>query len=309
MDKQRSKLLMLVGPTGSGKSKLGIQLAQALETEIISADSRYLYRQLNIGTAKPSPEELSQVMHHMVDCTDLDSPWSIAEYKTAVEKIIDNLNNNGKVPLIVGGTGQYIRSFSQNWIIPEIEADDHFRQVIERIGDDIGFEQLHRNLAVLDPVASSLIDYRNHRRTIRALEVILKTGKRFSEVRIKDELPYDLLILGLSWERQELYQRIDQRIEEMLEAGFLQEVECLLTAGYKNDLVKMGVIGYTELISYLEGSISLDEAVMLIKRNTRKYVRRQANWFKPEDHGINWFNAKDPDILEKMLDLICLRYF
>ena len=309
MDKQRPKLLMLVGPTGSGKSKLGIQLAQALETEIISADSRYLYRQLNIGTAKPSPEELSQVMHHMVDCADLDSPWSIGEYKTAVEKIIDNLNNNGKVPLIVGGTGQYIRSFSQNWIIPEIEADEHFRHVIERIGDDIGFEQLHRNLAVLDPVASSLIDYRNHRRTIRALEVILKTGKRFSEVRIKDELPYDLLILGLSWERQELYQRIDQRIEEMLESGFLQEVECLLTAGYRNDLIKMGVIGYTELISYLEGSISLDEAVMLIKRNTRKYVRRQANWFKPDDQDINWFNAKDPDILEKMLDLVCLRFF
>jgi len=300
---------MLVGPTGSGKSSLAIQLALALDTDIISADSRYLYRQLNIGTAKPTPGELSRVRHHMVDCADLDSPWSIGEYKSSVEKIIPELNSNSKIPLMVGGTGQYIRAFSQNWQIPEIEPDNHLRVVLEKIGEEIGFEKMYENLAVIDPEAAKFIDHRNYRRTIRALEVFLTTGKRFSELRTKGESRFDLLILGLAWERQELYERIDERIEKMLEEGFIQEVEGLLAAGYRENLDRMGVIGYSELTSYLDGLISLEEAVALIKRNTRKYVRRQANWFKPNNPEITWFNAKDPDILEKMLDRIRLRYF
>ncbi|NLB70557.1 MAG: tRNA (adenosine(37)-N6)-dimethylallyltransferase MiaA [Chloroflexi bacterium] len=309
MDSPKPKLLMLVGPTGSGKSSLAIQLALALDTDIISADSRYLYRQLNIGTAKPTPGELSRVRHHMVDCADLDSPWSIGEYKSSVEKIIPELNSNSKIPLMVGGTGQYIRAFSQNWQIPEIEPDNHLRVVLEKIGEEIGFEKMYENLAVIDPEAAKFIDHRNYRRTIRALEVFLTTGKRFSELRTKGESRFDLLILGLAWERQELYERIDERIEKMLEEGFIQEVEGLLAAGYRENLDRMGVIGYSELTSYLDGLISLEEAVALIKRNTRKYVRRQANWFKPNNPEITWFNAKDPDILEKMLDRIRLRYF
>ena len=309
MDSPKPKLLMLVGPTGSGKSSLAIQLALALDTDIISADSRYLYRQLNIGTAKPTPGELSRVRHHMVDCADLDSPWSIGEYKSSVEKIIPELNSNSKIPLMVGGTGQYIRAFSQNWQIPEIEPDNHLRVVLEKIGEEIGFEKMYENLAVIDPEAAKFIDHRNYRRTIRALEVFLSTGKRFSELRTKGESRFDLLILGLAWERQELYERIDERIEKMLEEGFIQEVEGLLAAGYRENLDRMGVIGYSELTSYLDGLISLEEAVALIKRNTRKYVRRQANWFKPNNPEITWFNAKDPDILEKMLDRIRLRYF
>lgn len=309
MDSPKPKLLMLVGPTGSGKSSLAIQLALALDTDIISADSRYLYRQLNIGTAKPTPGELSRVRHHMVDCADLDSPWSIGEYKSSVEKIIPELNSNSKIPLMVGGTGQYIRAFSQNWQILEIEPDNHLRVVLEKIGEEIGFEKMYENLAVIDPEAAKFIDHRNYRRTIRALEVFLTTGKRFSELRTKGESRFDLLILGLAWERQELYERIDERIEKMLEEGFIQEVEGLLAAGYRENLDRMGVIGYSELTSYLDGLISLEEAVALIKRNTRKYVRRQANWFKPNNPEITWFNAKDPDILEKMLDRIRLRYF
>lgn len=309
MDSPKPKLLMLVGPTGSGKSSLAIQLALALDTDIISADSRYLYRQLNIGTAKPTPGELSRVRHHMVDCADLDSPWSIGEYKSSVEKIFLELNSHSKIPLMVGGTGQYIRAFSQNWQIPEIEPDNHLRVVLEKIGEEIGFEKMYENLAVIDPEAAKFIDHRNYRRTIRALEVFLTTGKRFSELRTKGESRFDLLILGLAWERQELYERIDERIEKMLEEGFIQEVEGLLAAGYRENLDRMGVIGYSELTSYLDGLISLEEAVALIKRNTRKYVRRQANWFKPNNPEITWFNAKDPDILEKMLDRIRLRYF
>jgi len=304
LNQNKPRLIILLGPTASGKSSLAIQLAQELNTEIISADSRYLYRQMNIGTAKPSPEELALVRHHMVDCADLDQPWSIGEYKSKVEDLILKINNAGKIPLMAGGTGQYIRAFMQNWQIPEIEADEKLRDAIEKIGQEQGFEKLHQQLAVLDPNAAKLIDWRNHRRTVRALEVILTTGQQFSKQRRSSESPYDLLVIGLHWERAELYQRIDQRIETMLSEGFLEEVEALIENGYKADLLKMGVIGYSELISHLDGEISMDEAIMLIKRNTRKYVRRQANWFKPDNPDINWLDAKDPVILTKMIQMI-----
>jgi len=308
MIKQKPKLIILIGPTASGKTRLSIELAKALDTEIISADSRYLYKPLNIGTAKPSPEELSQVKHHLIDCADLDSPWSLGEYKEHAETLIFQLNEEGKVPVLSGGTGQYIRAISQNWQVPELEADHRMRDVIEKIGQEIGFDALYEKLKVLDPQAAEFIDYQNHRRTVRALEVIFKTGRRFSESRTKSESPFEILTIGLQWERQELYQRIDNRIEQMLSHGFEDEVRGLVSQGYKNALLKMGVISYTEMISYLDGEISLEEAVMLIKRNTRKYVRRQANWFKPTDPEINWLDAKDPAILEKMLGLVRTKF-
>jgi len=304
MSENQPKVIMLVGPTASGKTGLAIQLAQALKTEIISADSRYLYRQLNIGTAKPTEQELSQVRHHLVDCADLDQPWSIGQYKEEAERLIQRLNKDGKIPVLTGGTGQYIRAIRQNWQIPELEADTRLRHTLEIIGEKIGFETLYENLRVMDPTAADFIDYRNHRRTVRALEVIFKTGIRFSQIRSKDESPFDSLIIGLHWQREELYQRIDNRIDQMLEGGFIEEVRDLVSNGYKEPLLRMGVIGYTEVIAFLDNQIDLEETKTLIKRNTRKYVRRQANWFKPTDPEIHWLNAQDPAILEKMLDLV-----
>lgn len=308
MSEPKPKLIMLIGPTASGKTGLAIRLAQAINSEIISADSRYLYRQLNIGTAKPTPEELAQVPHHLINCADLEQPWSIGEYKEKAENHIFNLNAEGKLPILTGGTGQYIRAIRQNWQIPELEPDERMRSVLEAIGNEIGFEKLHENLEFLDPEAASFIDYRNHRRTVRALEVIFKTGIRFSQIRSKETSLFDSLIIGLELKREELYQRIDARIEQMLKEGFLDEVRDLLDRGYKEALLKMRVIGYSELISFLDGEISLEDALTLIKRNTRKYVRRQVNWFKPSDPEIHWLNAQDPDILEKMLDLVTIRF-
>ena len=308
MSEPKPKLIMLIGPTASGKTGLAIRLAQALNAEIISADSRYLYRQLNIGTAKPTPEELAEVPHHLINCADLEQPWSIGEYKEKAEDLIFNLNAEGKLPILTGGTGQYIRAIRQNWQIPELEPDERMRSVLEAIGNEIGFEKLHENLEFLDPEAASFIDYRNHRRTVRALEVIFKTGIRFSQIRSRETSLFDSLIIGLEWNREELYQRIDARIDQMLKEGFLDEVRDLLDRGYKEDLLKMRVIGYSELISFLDGEISLEDALVLIKRNTRKYVRRQVNWFKPADPEIHWLNAQDPDILEKMLDLVTIRF-
>jgi tRNA dimethylallyltransferase len=308
MSDNKPKLIILLGPTASGKTGLAIQLAQALNTEIISADSRYLYKELNIGTAKPTQDELAQVRHHLINCAILDQPWSIGEYKTEAEKLIQRLNDEGKIPILSGGTGQYIRAIRQNWQIPELEADDCMRTVIEGIGKEVGFEKLHDNLRVIDPEAASFIDFRNHRRTVRALEVIFKTGVRFSQIRSKETSPYDSLIIGLEWERKELYERIDSRIEQMLQEGFIEEVRQLIENGYKNALLKMGVIGYSELIAFLDGQTSLEEAVVLIKRNTRKYVRRQVNWFKPTDPEIHWLKAQDPAILKKMLDLVRAKF-
>ena len=308
MSELKPRLIMLVGPTASGKTGLAIQLAHALGSEVISADSRYLYRQLSIGTAKPTPAELAQVRHHLIDVAELDKPWSIGEWKTEAEKLIFQLNSQGKIPVMTGGTGQYIRAIRQNWQIPELEADDRLRNTIERIGGSIGFEKLHEILALLDPEAANLIDYRNHRRTVRALEVIFKSGVRFSDVRTKTEPRFKILIIGLHWQREMLYQRIDERIDRMFDEGFISEVRSLVDQGYKHDLLKMGVIGYSEVIAFLDGTISLEEAKILIRRNTRKYVRRQVNWFKPNDADINWLDAKDPAILGKMLDLVSQKF-
>ena len=308
MSEVKPRLIMLVGPTASGKTGAAIELAQALGSEVISADSRYLYRQLSVGTAKPTPAELAQVRHHLIDVAELSQPWSIGEWKTEAEKLIFQLNSEGKIPVLTGGTGQYIRAIRQNWQIPELEADNRMRNTIERIGESIGFERLHEVLAKLDPEAAKLIDYRNHRRTVRALEVIFMSGVRFSEVRTKTDPPFNILTIGLHWQREMLYQRIDDRIDRMFDEGFISEVCNLVDQGYRQDLLTMGVIGYSEVIACFDGKISLEEAKILIKRNTRKYVRRQANWFKPSDAEIHWLDAKDPAILDNMLDLVSQKY-
>ncbi|MFZ3070389.1 MAG: tRNA (adenosine(37)-N6)-dimethylallyltransferase MiaA [Anaerolineaceae bacterium] len=298
------KLLILVGATGSGKSALAIKLAHVVDAEIISADSRYLYRDLNIGTAKPPPQELASVPHHLVDVTDLDNPWSLGLYQQEAHRFILDINKRGKLPLLVGGTGQYIRAILQNWEVPSQIPVETLRTAIEAWGEEIGFQTLHQKLSLIDPRAAKAIDFRNKRRTIRALEVIFSTGQRFSDLRTKTQSPYHVLTIGIDWPRNLLYQRIDHRIEEMMQQGFIDEVRSLKEQSYTEALKHIGIIGYTEISDYLDGLISRDAAIMLIKRNTRVYVRRQANWFKPTDPTIHWFNATDPAMFENMLDLI-----
>lgn len=298
------RLIMLVGPTGSGKSTLAIQVCKALSGEIISADSRYLYQELNIGTAKPSPSELGCVPHHLINVTTLDEPWSLGLFQREAHKHIQSINDRGKLPILVGGTGQYVRAVLENWEIPAQVPLHTMRSAIEAWGERIGFEALHKRLEQIDPQAAARIDFRNKRRTIRALEVIFATGRRFSSQRKKSSSPYQTIVLGLEWPRELLYARIDARIEEMIAHGFIQEVQALKEAGRSEVLRRMGIIGYPEILSYLEGKMPLVEAISLIRRNTRVYVRRQANWFKPSDPQICWFKASDPAVLEKMLDLI-----
>lgn len=303
-DINKTPIIFLLGPTASGKTSLAIRLAQELDTEIISADSRYLYRELNIGTAKPTEAELKMVKHHLIDVTSVSEIWSLGEYLKAIKEPINNLHSKGKIPVLVGGTGQYYRAIAQGWQVPKLPPNPALRTAIENWGNDIGFDALHQKLSYIDPNAAKNIDHRNHRRTVRAWEVILATGELFSEQRQKGETPYKTLSIGIEWDRPILYERIDKRIDQMFKDGLIEEVKDLMNKGLTDAVKKIGVIGYAETIAYLENEISFDDCIMLIKRHTRQFVRRQANWFKPGDPNIHWFKATDPAYYEKILGLI-----
>jgi len=289
MTNEKKPLVVIVGPTAVGKTAASIELALRLGGEIISADSRLLFRGMDIGTAKPTPDEMQDVPHHLINVADPDENWSLAIYQRQAYKVIDDIHRRGKLPFLVGGTGQYIRSIIEGWRIPPQSPDSELRQALNHWADQLGAETLHERLRRLDPDAAEKIDYRNTRRTIRALEVIFRTGQRFSELRRRQECRYRAVVLGINRPRPELYARIDRRIDEMMESGWVDEVRGLLLQGYSADLPTMSAIGYREIIQYLQGEITYEEAVILIKRNTRTFVRRQANWFKPDDYRITWF--------------------
>lgn len=301
--KEKAPLIVIVGPTAVGKTSTAIALAKIFNGEIISADSRQLYRKMVIGTAKPTEEEQKAVPHHLIDVADPDEGWNLAIYQQEAYRIIDDIHQRGKLPLLVGGTGQYIRSIIEGWHIPPQRPDIKLRDALNNWADAIGPKGLYERLKMLDPEAASNIDHRNLRRTVRALEVIFKTGERFSELRNRQECPYKPIILGIERPREALYERVDQRIDQMLEAGLVDEVRSLLDAGYSPDLRTMSAIGYGEIIKYLKGEIGYEEAVTLIKRNTRTFVRRQANWFKPDDPRITWVEASD-EMVDQMEEII-----
>lgn len=284
-------LVVILGPTAVGKTEIAIQLAERLGGEIVSADSRLFYRGMDIGTAKPTPAERRRVPHHLIDVADPDEIWSLAIFQDAARRVIAGIHSRQRLPLLVGGTGQYIRAVIEGWQVPQIAPDPQWRAALEGWAEQVGAQGLHARLARLDPQAAMIIDPRNMRRTLRALEVILRTGHRFSKLRGRDGSPYRTLRLGLTRPRPELYVQIDKRIEGMLAAGLLAEVQALLQAGYSPGLPTLSAIGYQEMIAYLEGKISLEEAIARMKRRTRQFVRRQANWFKESDPEIRWFRV------------------
>ncbi len=287
----RPPLVVLLGPTAVGKTEIAIRLAEALGGEIVSADSRLFYRGMDIGTAKPSPSELARVPHHLVDVSDPDQVWSLALFQKAAHQAIHEIHQRGRLPFLVGGTGQYIHAVTEGWDLPQVKPDSRLRGILERWSTEIGAQGLYQRLAVLDPQAAAGMDPFNVRRTVRALEVILSTGRSFSQQKRRFEPPYRTLQVGLYRPRPELYARIDARIQAMLEAGFVDEVRSLLEKGYSPELPTLSAIGYGEMIAFLQGKITLEAAVAQMKRKTRIFVRRQANWFKESDPEIHWFRA------------------
>jgi len=286
-------LVLIVGPTAVGKTELAIQLAERMHGEIVSADSRLFYRGMDIGTAKPTSEELARVPHHLIDIADPDEILSLAVFQQKASEIIAAIHARNHVPFLVGGTGQYIRAVTQGWTPPEVEPDEKLRLELEREKAEHGIYWLHDKLQDLDPEAAAKIDARNYRRTIRALEVIRSTGRKFSEQRGQGESAYHLITVGLMRPRAELYERVDKRIDVMFENGFVEEVKTLLAKDYSPSLPTMSAIGYRECIRVIQGDLSEENAKAEIRRATRVFVRRQANWFKESDPNIKWFNVEE----------------
>jgi len=296
-------LIVILGSTAVGKTGLALQLTERLDGEIISADSTLFYRGMDIGTAKPSEEERQRVPHHLIDVAEPDETWSLALFQQRAQEAIAAIHARGGLPLLVGGTGQYLRAVTRGWQGPAVQPDPRLRLALERWAEQIGKQGLHDRLGQLDPQAAQQIDARNLRRTVRALEVILTSGRPFSEQRRQGPSAYRLLQIGLTRPRPELYARIDARVEAMLELGLVDEVRSLLAKGYSPQLPSLSAIGYREVIAYLHGQLTLAECEAQIKRATRVLVRRQANWFKPDDPQIQWFQT-EPDPLDAIETLI-----
>lgn len=298
--RQRRPLLVLVGQTAVGKTALSLALARQFNGEIVSADSRLFYRGMDIGTAKPSPAEQAAVPHHLIDICDPAETVTLAEYQTRAYATIDQIHQNGRLPILVGGTGQYIRAVVEGWGIPRVPPQPRLRAALAELGG----ETLARWLQTLDPDAAERIDSRNVRRVIRALEVTLVSGQKISVLQQKQPPPYDTLMIGLHREREVLYARIDARIEQMMAVGLLDEVAQLRQAEYGRSVPAMSGIGYRQLLDYLAGEMTLAEAVERIKYETHRFARQQGTWFRLDDPAIVWFDMERAGVETAVLDRV-----
>jgi tRNA dimethylallyltransferase len=291
---------VIVGQTAVGKTALSLQLAAELNGEIISADSRLFYRGLDIGTAKPTPAERALVPHHLIDICEPDDLVTLGEYQRLAYAATDDVLARGKLPFLVGGTGQYVTAVIEGWGIPKVPPQPRLRRALAQLGGD----ELARWLAELDTEAAEKIDPRNVRRVIRALEVTLVSGLRISELQRKTPPPYDICMIGLTCEREKLYERIDARVESMMAGGFLDEMKQLYEAGYSRQLPAMSGLGYRQLFAFFEGEMSLEDVVERIKFETHRFARQQATWFRQDDPRIHWFDLGEEGVATAVLTFI-----
>jgi tRNA dimethylallyltransferase len=302
--KSSASIPILVGPTGVGKTELSIRLADCLGAEIVSIDSRLFYRGMDIGTAKPSYAERERIPHHLIDIADPRETLSLSTFQKLATETIGDIQLRGKIPLLVGGSGQYARAITQGWTPPEVAPDNKLRAELENKAKTEGVYCLYEELMRLDPEAALKIDPRNVRRTIRALEVIYVSGKKFSDQRGRSDHSKEFTMLGLTRSRPELYQRVDIRVDRMFSDGLLEEVRRLLDAGVSPQLPAMSSIGYRECVLVLQGFLSTEEAKTMMRRATRVLIRRQSNWFKTSDPLIKWFDAStfsETEIISKIV--------
>lgn len=298
-------VVVIVGPTAVGKTAIAIRVAERLATEILSADCAQVYRFMDIGTGKPSAQDRARVPHHMVDILRPDERSSAAEFAARARAIIDRLNARGMVPLVVGGSGLYVRGIMQGFF-PAQGADWALRQELAEEAAVRGVEHLHRELARVDPEAAAGIQPHDLRRVIRALEVCLRSRNPISALQREHAggaRVYPGVVIGLCRERRELYRRIEDRVDAMMAAGWLEEVRRLRAMGYTADLLAMQAIGYPQLFAHLEGRVGLVEAVREIKSDTRRYAKRQLTWFRHMD-GVRWINLSELGTTEEAVDAV-----
>jgi len=295
VDEADIRLLCIVGPTAVGKTDLALRLARQVPAEAVSADSRQVYRYMDIGTAKATPEERVLLAHHLIDLVDPDDTLTLAQFLDLAKRAIADIHARGRCPILVGGTGLYVRALLEGWTVPKAPPDEAFRQCMQELAEREGSEAVARRLAEVDSEAAARIDPRNLRRVIRALEVHHTTGQPISELQRKRPPGYDVWTIGLTCPRDRLYARIDARVERMLAAGLEAEVRELLERGYDRELPSMSGLGYRQMAAYLVGEVSLEEAVQEIKRATRRFVRQQFNWFRLSAGWITWYDVTEVD--------------
>ncbi|EEH97892.1 tRNA (adenosine(37)-N6)-dimethylallyltransferase MiaA [Clostridium tertium] len=285
----KEKVLVIAGPTAVGKTDLSIKLAKELNGEIISTDSMQIYKYMDIGSAKITKEEMCGVPHHMIDVVDPSTPFSVADYKEMAQKCIDDIISRGKLPILTGGTGLYINALTCNMNFTEAENDLKYRSELEELAEKHGNEYIHNMLKDIDPISYKEIHYNNRKRVIRALEVYKLTKKPFSSFNAGEEFyngPYDVTYYVLNMDREKLYNRINLRVDMMMDKGLLEECIKLKEMGYNSSVQSMQGIGYKEIFYYLENKISLNEAVEMIKQGSRNYAKRQLTWFRRDPRAI-----------------------
>jgi tRNA dimethylallyltransferase len=296
-------LIVLLGPTAVGKTALSLELCLRFCGEIVSADSRQIYRGVEIGTAKATAAEQAQAPHHLLDVVAPDEVLTVAEYQRLAYKTIDAVHSRGRTPFLVGGTALYVRAVVQGLRIPEAAPDPVLRAQLEETLARDGLESLFARLQALDPATAAVIDSRNPRRVLRALEIRLLTGRSKVELEGAAPPPYAILQIGLDRPRPELYRRIDQRVDEMVESGLIEETRRLLDAGYSPTLPVLSGLGYREIVAYLQGEMALVDAIAKIKVETHRFVRQQYTWFRKME-GIHWFDLEEPDSPARVVALV-----
>ncbi|MNC20851.1 tRNA dimethylallyltransferase [compost metagenome] len=304
---------MLLGPTAVGKTRLSLELAAAYNAEIISGDSMQVYRGMDIGTAKITTAEMKGIPHHLIDIHDPEDAYSAAEFQEQGKRLIEEISARGKLPFIVGGTGLYIESLCYGFRFSEAVADEAFRSEMDAFAEEHGAEALHARLTAVDPASAARLHHNDRRRIIRALEIHHQTKVTLSAAQAdqKKESPYELCLIGLTMDRKILYKRIEDRIDQMLEQGLIQEVQGLLDKGYTRSLVSMQGLGYKEIAAYLAGELTQDDAVILLKRDTRRFAKRQLSWFRhmKEIQWIEDFNEQNySENLAKIREIISHRF-
>ncbi len=305
---KKKPLIILTGPTAVGKTKASIGLAKAVGGEIISADSMQVYRHMDIGSAKIKPEEMEGVPHHLIDVLEPDEEFHVVKFQELAKKAMREIWERGHIPIVTGGTGFYIQALLYDIDFDENEKEDAYRKELEAYAREHGAESLHEKLALVDPASAETIHPNNVKRVIRALEFYEQTGKRISEhneTQRQRESPYAFAYFVLTDDRAHLYERIDRRVDQMIEEGLVKEVQALKDKGYTKQLVSMQGLGYKEILDYLDGNYTLEEAIYTIKRDTRHFAKRQLTWFKRE-RDVIWIDKQASDyeeeqILEKML--------
>ncbi len=288
-----NRVIVIVGPTASGKTNLSIELAKRMNGEIISADSMQIYKYMDIGTAKPTKEEMQDISHYLIDEVLPNEDFNVVRFKELAEKYIDNILEKGKQPIVAGGTGLYISSLINNINFSESESDWELREALKKEAKEFGPEYLHKKLQEVDPNSALSIHPNNIKRVIRALEVYYQTQKPISyHNEMSRSIPpkYQFVLVGLNMDRQVLYERINKRVDIMIQNGLVDEVKGLVDLGYADSIISMQGIGYKEILEFLRNNITLEQAIDNIKQGTRRYAKRQITWFK-RIHGVNWFNA------------------